>query len=397
MSKASLLWEITRWELMRWLKLKDQVQTLVLSVVLGLAVWGGLALFQKVDRDPINVAVMHPDRLPFNLSGDGPFELALAGEHDEAALLAALEAGEIDALLRLESYETAEIIVTREPIWQGELETILNGARQQAQIADADLDPQMLSKLFEPVDLRVAYHETASPPTSWADKVAAGFIISLMMVGVFTGLAYQFIVITGEKQLRVTEQIVSAVKPQLWIDGKILGISLLALATTGTYLASSLGFVLLSKAFGKGLPIPLAINDPMLWLQVGLLAMAGFLLWNTFFGLIAATINDPNTSSRGGLMLLPLLPLAIPFLGMSHLEAPWMRVLAILPPTSPTVLTMRLILADVPAWEFFLALLLLALSIGLLRKAAGKVFGLAILMVGKEPTWGEIARWIKEA
>ena len=58
--------------------------------------------------------------------------------------------------------------------------------------------------------------------------MAAGLLVGLMMLGVFTGIAYQFIVITGEKQLRVTEQVVSAITPQMWIDGKILGISLLA-------------------------------------------------------------------------------------------------------------------------------------------------------------------------
>src|SRR5690625_5507453 len=36
---------------------------------------------------------------------------------------------------------------------------------------------------------------------------------------------YQYTTITREKQMRITEQVVSAIHPQTWIDGKILGIS----------------------------------------------------------------------------------------------------------------------------------------------------------------------------
>jgi len=58
---------------------------------------------------------------------------------------------------------------------------------------------------------------------STAEKIAAGLVISVMLFGIFVGSAYQFVAITGEKQLRVTEMIVSAVTPQQWIDGKIHG------------------------------------------------------------------------------------------------------------------------------------------------------------------------------
>ena len=74
-------------------------------------------------------------------------------------------------------------------------------------------------------------------------------------------------------------------------------------------------------------------------------------MWNTFFGLIAATTDDPNTSARGSFMLLPVLPLIIAFVGMARPDALWMRILSILPPTSPILLTLRLVLTEVSWWE----------------------------------------------
>ena len=396
MTDRRLLWEITRWELFRWLKLKDQLQTFLISIVLGLVIWGGIAAFQKVNRGTVQIAVLNHDRLPFTLPESGELKLAELSGRSEDELVKALGRHEIDALLRLSSSDEAELLITREPVWKGELERALNSARQQLELAASDLDPQVLAQLSAPVELSVSFHENAGQPTSLADKVAAGLIIGLMILGVFVGFAYQFVAITGEKQLRVTELIVSAVKPQMWIDGKILGISLLAFCSTGTYLLSGMVFVLFSKLFGDGLPIPLAVTDPMLWIQFALLALGGLLLWNTFFGLVAATIDDPNTSSRGSLILLPLLPLAIAFVGMNDPDTWLMRFLALIPPTSPTVLTLRLVLTEVALWELPLALLLLVAAIWLLRRAAGKVFGLAILMYGKEPTWREITGWIRE-
>ena len=395
-----LLWEITRWELLRWLKLKDQLSALGFSIAIGLLVWGGLALFERHNRETVRVVVFDSQVLPFALgedsnSEDSDIELEEPAGRSVEEVFQALERREIDAVLRLLTLDGAELVVAREPLWKAELENALAAARRERKLEASGLDPAVLSDLFAPVELSVVYHESAGRVSSLADKVAAGILIGLMLMAVLISFSYQFIAITGEKQLRVTELIVSSVGAQTWIDGKILGVSLLALISTGTYLLSALIFVLLSQLFGHDIEIPLVITDPWLWLWLVLLALGGLLLWNTFFGLIAATIDDPNTSSRTGLMILPLLPLAFAFLGLTKPDTTLMQILGVLPFTSPTVLALRLVLTEVAWWEIPVALALLAVTTWMLRKAAGKVFGLAILMYGKEPSWREMARCIR--
>jgi ABC-2 type transport system permease protein len=46
--------------------------------------------------------------------------------------------------------------------------------------------------------------------------------------------------------------------------------------------------------------------------------------------------------------------------------------------------------------EVALAVLLLVGAVWLMRRAAGKVFHLGMLMYGKEPTWAEVRRWMRE-
>lgn len=67
-----------------------------------------------------------------------------------------------------------------------------------------------------------------------------------------------------------------------------------------------------------------------------------------------------------------------------------------MPPFSASVLPARMLLDQVPAWEIALAVVLLAGAVWLLRRAAGKVFHLGMLMYGKEPSWGEVRRWMRE-
>jgi ABC-2 type transport system permease protein len=107
-------------------------------------------------------------------------------------------------------------------------------------------------------------------------------------------------------------------------------------------------------------------------------------------------VDDPNTSSRSGLLMLPLASTSLAFIAFRSPDFVVTRVLSVVPPFSAGVLPARLLLDDVPAWEVALAVLLLAGAVWLMRRAAGKVFHLGMLMYGKEPTWAEVRRWLRE-
>jgi ABC-2 type transport system permease protein len=85
------------------------------------------------------------------------------------------------------------------------------------------------------------------------------------------------------------------------------------------------------------------------------------------------------------------------FPGLQTPDAPVMRALSILPGTSPTVMTARLVLTEVPWWELATAVGLMILSILALRRLAGKVFATNILLTGKEQTWREIWQGLRQA
>jgi ABC-2 type transport system permease protein len=289
-------------------------------------------------------------------------------------------------------------LVYKLPLWKSELAQYLTQARIQTRIRLLNITPDQFSDAFRSFSINVIFDENAHKPLSLAEKIAAGIVITLMLVSVILSLAYQFVAITGEKQLRVTEQIISAVSPQQWIDGKILGVSVYAFASLITYVISILIFVLFSGLFGPGWEIPVEITQPYIIVLLAFLGLCGLLFWNTFFAAFAATINDPNTSARGSLIFLPVVPTVIVvLLASKNPDTILMQVLSVFPVTSPAALASRLVLTEVQAWEIVAAFILLGISIWFMRIVAGKIFHLGVLMYGKEPSFKEILRWIREA
>jgi ABC-2 type transport system permease protein len=105
-------------------------------------------------------------------------------------------------------------------------------------------------------------------------------------------------------------------------------------------------------------------------------------------------IDDPHTSTRGSWLMLPVMASGIAFLALNNPDSGLIRTLALLPPTAPSVMPARMLLTDVPVAEILLAIALLIGAVLVLRIAAARVFRLAMLMYGKEPTWAEVRRWV---
>lgn len=392
---SKLVFEVAKWEFNRWFKIKEQIITILVGGLISLLVFGSSSLL-KNSSDEIKIKVVNGDVLSLNSKEGSLIKLSPANENELDQLKISLKEKEIDGILILKNIDNAEIIVNKEPSWLTELHEAINSSRQKIKLEQSNISPDQLKELFKPTDIKLIYTGDVKERTSTADKITAGVFIGIMLVGIFLGLAYQFVAITGEKQLRITEVIVSAISPQTWIDGKILGISLLSLALLVTFLISSVVFVIISMIFDSGWSLPVAATNPVLMFTLLLFCISGFLFWNTFFAAIAATINDPNTSARGSLMMLPVLPVTIAFFALGNPDSLVMRILSLFPLTSAPVMSARLVLTDVGYGMIIVSLLAMNLTTWYIRKFAGKIFSLSILMYGKEPSWNEMMKWVRK-
>jgi ABC-2 type transport system permease protein len=165
----------------------------------------------------------------------------------------------------------------------------------------------------------------------------------------------------------------------------------LLFAATGLAVAKVLPAILGSTPFTITAP-----SDPLSLLIVLLVTVLGVGMWFSFMAAIAATIDDPNSSPRSAMLLIPVLPMGLAFTLLSRPDTWLAQLLSVFPLTSMAVLPVRLLMTSVPWWEPVLAVLLLAIATWTFRRAAGKIFAIGILMHGKEPSLRETWRWLRE-
>ncbi len=252
----------------------------------------------------------------------------------------------------------------------------------------AGLPPETLLSILKTPEVKESYF---IDPKTHDRKTLAYFFAGLMIMAVFLSFTYQFTAITGEKQLKITEQIISAIKPQVWMDGKILGIALTGLSSMLTYsVIGALGGVLFFQFTGT----PASSILPYLHLPSILLyfvfTLIGILIWNAFMASVASVITDPNNSGKSSLMLLPLLFVLTAFLVIKEPDSGFSIFLSWFPLTSASAMPIRWAITEVSALEVCGSFLVLIGTFYFFRKLAAKIFHVSVLISGKEPSWREI-------
>ena len=394
MSDWSSRFQVARWEFKRFVKPNQLVVSFVIMMLMGLVGYGVSRWAQRSGARPVNVAVIGASNLRIDPGGSvenvrlEPGTLA-----DMDSLRARLVARSLGGILVIESRDSARLIVRRNPVWRRSIEAHLSSARQRLSLAEAGLAPQELSQLLAPVGLRTEFQ---AGNDGRAARIAALLSVGVVLYGLFTSMVYLMVSVTAEKQLRVTEQVISAITPQTWIDGKILGISAVAFVNVLLFLLG-IAVWILGRSIATGAPFSLGSIEPSALLWIILFALLGFLFWLSVFGAVAAMIDDPNTSTRGPLMFLPAMFSVPGFLVVSNPDSAFARITGLIPLSSAAVMPARVALTEVPLWEKLLAIALLVAGAFIARRVAGKVFSIAMLMYGKEPSWGEMRRWIRES
>lgn len=397
MSPGRAAWEVARWEFMRFFKPKEMLVGLVMAVVGGAGAWGLMRLADRGEKAPVAVAVAGAERMAIRTGPESRLRIHPHPAQRADSLRRTVERGELAGLVVWREGARPTLLASERARWRGELEQALTAAAVAARFRAAGVPPERLPALLAPVALDVSYTADATPPRSRGEIALTVIAILLSVTGVFIGVSYVFISITGEKQNRVTEQVVAAIPPQSWVDGKIIGLSAVTLVNMLSLASSFVVMGVGARLLGIRLPaLPPAAGSPGLIASIVLVTALGFAFWFAFMAAVAALVDDPNTSSRSGLLMLPLAVTALAFIAFRGPELMLTRILSIIPPFSASVLPARLLLDEVPAWEVALAVVLLAAAVWLLRRAAGRIFHLGMLMYGKEPTWGEVRRWLRE-
>ncbi len=216
----------------------------------------------------------------------------------------------------------------------------------------------------------------------------------LLLMSLMTSAGYLLQGITEEKENRVIEIILSSVRPEELLFGKLLGLGaagLLQLAVWVSVSGATLGLVAVAA---------LAVIDAKVLLYCLVFFVLGFLMIGSLMTGTGALGSNARESQQFAAIWSSLTVLPPLMTWMVILEEPngWLaRGLGWFPLSAPITMMVRLATGKVPLWDVLVAVLCLSAGVYLSIRAAAALFRLGLLMYGKRPSLREILRQIRHA
>ena len=377
---------VARWEFMRNFKWKQELIGYFLMLLIYAAIFVVQMWSQSSTQKTVNLAVIGQLQTELN----NKFVLSSLDTSVEGQqLFEKMAELSLDGVLRVDQSDEFTLYIAQQSVWQQELEQALVAEQKDILLRAMDISPEQLEKVQNPISM--TFVNQAEEIVGSSVKVLGLLAAILSAMAVFTSFGLSLTSVTQEKQHRITEQLLTCISHQEWVDGKALGLclsSIKSLLTTCFVMAIVFTGV---AVFSDGGSETMNVSATVM-IQILIFCVTGVLFWNYVFVGFAATIDDPNHSGKTGLMLLPMLPVMLVFIVMGEPNGQVATVLSLVPLTSISFMPMRIASMSVPVWQVGLSLVFLMAGVYYVRLFATRVFRANITLFGKEPDWADIWR-----
>ena len=227
------------------------------------------------------------------------------------------------------------------------------------------------------------------------------FIVAsvLFLVSAFTASGYLLQGLTEEKENRIMEVLLSSIKPEHLMFGKLIGLGAASLLQFAVWTVAGAGFLL---ALNLIIDLPFELTRELVPSPGRLLiAFAYFLLGYALVGTLLAAIGAVTTNQRqaGNITAFVILPAVAPMWFMVVLledpEGTLARVLSFVPITAPVTSLMRLSLGGMDGLDVLLSLVVLSLSVAAVVWLTARLFRTYLLVYGQQPRIGHLIRTLR--
>ncbi len=272
----------------------------------------------------------------------------------------------------------------------------------------AQVSPERVERLVRPYLLTTVQVDESGVPTTKDEGADGAFTTSLffmaagmlLLVSIFTASGYLLQGLSEEKENRIMEVLLSTMKPEHLMFGKLIGLGAAGLLQMAVWSAAGIVFALavglLFVDFPEGIRVAPAPADI-------LIALAYFFLGYAFFGTLQAAIGAITTNAREAgnitafVMVLAVAPLWVLPAIIQQPAGTLARVLSFVPFTAPITSLIRLTMGEMSVLDLALSLGVLALSVALIVWLTTKLFRAYLLMYGQRPRIGDLLRTLRGA
>ncbi len=410
-SASPIWWVIARRELLERLRSRWFIVTTLLGPLLLIGAMGVPVLIASSSGSGgARIAIVDEGSgvgtsLAADLAGMGWRVSAAAPETPEPDLLAQIADDQVDGFLRLPKDlvggqgkavyhgDNASSPATMAVLADRITRTVTSVRLTQLGLARPAIQVALSRPAFE------ARHTTGRSEGTRGDLVfVLGYAVVLilyMAIVIYAVNVMRAVVI--EKQNKVVEVLLSAVKPEALMFGKIIGVGLagllqVALWTTVMLVLSTFG----GDIFGAAMPALPSVD-----LGAVLVILAYFVLGYFFFAALYASIGAMVSSeqeaqqAQGPVVILLVIPVACIQLVANDPRGSAAEVLTQIPFTAPFLMPMRYLLDGASLGSLLGSLAILVFSTWLLTRIAARIFRVGILMTGKRPSLRELWHWVR--
>jgi ABC-2 type transport system permease protein len=214
-----------------------------------------------------------------------------------------------------------------------------------------------------------------------------------------------------EKTTRVAEVVISSIKPEMLLAGKVAGAGAVGLTqqvlwiAITAYLMTNFAPILLRNAGGGLAPDSTALGPVFGSLTIGLFIvfvlyfLLGFIFYASLLAAAGAMVNTEQDAQQAAMPVLYLLIGSWLFVNsvIFNPGGTTAKVLSWLPFSSPIIMPMRVGLSPVPWTSIAGSLAVCALGCVLAVWLAARIYRVGMLMYGKKPSLAEVAKWVRYA
>ncbi|MFB0546383.1 MAG: ABC transporter permease [Anaerolineae bacterium] len=326
---------------------------------------------------------------------------------DEEAGRAAIEADEITNLL----------IIPKDYLESGQVMVLSKGSGFSAAVMEDsasvrrffvdhllrdELDSALRKRLADPIEpVLVSLKGEGQPrggPLSTALNIMVPYFLGVLLImTIFVSSGYLLRGVSEEKTSRVIEIVLSSVTAWELLAGKVLGLGALGFTQVVIWLVSAFG--LSGGAVSLlGVTMPLLARPEVFVLGL-VYYLLGFLVYAVLMGAVGAlgTTMQESQQLAGIFSLMAAIPLMLGGFMFSNPNMVLARVLSWFPLTAPTMMLLRLPMAEVPVVDVVGSIAMLIITIPAVLWAGAKVFRMGLLMYGKRPSLRQVIRALREA
>ena len=219
-----------------------------------------------------------------------------------------------------------------------------------------------------------------------------------------------------EKTTRVAEVVISSVRPETLMAGKIIGIGCVAMTQlvvwigSSAWIATTLVPMLIKRGAAAASSAELANASSatdilstlpsfsfFFLLALVLYFVLGYVFYACLYAAVGSTVNSESEAQQAATPVAMLLVVSAVFIQPVALapQSTLSTVMSMLPFSAPIMMPMRMSITAVPGWQVATSLTGMAIAcVGAIWFSA-RIYRVGLLMYGKRPTIREILKWLR--